>query len=58
MDWDLLSLNSFFTTLLMGYWLVVRLEKHPAWLARATVALLTCSVCLWFGWISYNAFFH
>jgi hypothetical protein len=58
MDWDLLSLNSFFTTLLAGYWLVIRLGKYPDWLARVTVALLVCSTCLWFGWISYNAFFH
>jgi hypothetical protein len=58
MDWDLLSLNSFFTTLLLGYWLVTLLDKYPVWLARVAVALLACSFCLWFGWISYNAFFH
>ncbi len=57
-DWDLLSLNGFFTTLLMGYWLVERLAQTSGWLARITVALLTCSVCLWFAWIGYNAFFH
>lgn len=57
-DWDLLSLNGFFTTTLLGYWLVVRLEKYPGWLARVSVALLTSSTCLWFAWVSYNAFFH
>jgi hypothetical protein len=57
-DWDLLSLNGFFTTTLLGYWLVVRLEKYPGWLARVSVALLTSSICLWFAWVSYNAFFH
>jgi hypothetical protein len=54
-DWDLLSLNSIFTSLLAGYLITRVLGSHPRF-AQVVGIILAVAFSLQAGWILYNAF--
>ena len=55
-DWDLLSLNGIFTSLLAGYLVTKALGGYNRF-SRTVVALLACALALQAGWIFYNTYF-
>jgi hypothetical protein len=55
-DWDLLSLNGLFTSLLAGYLVTKALGRFNRF-GRTVVAILACAFALQAGWIIYNTYF-
>ena len=55
-DWDLLSLNGVFSSLLAGYLVVKALGRYNRF-GRTVVGLLGCALALQAAWIFYNCYF-
>ncbi len=55
-DWDLLSLNGIFTSLLAGY-LISRYLENSRNFKPVVIVIIGCGIVLQMAWVLYNAFF-